>query len=39
VATAPDFTPIYHEVRELPVVDAGGVLPVERTYPAHVTAF
>ena len=37
-ATAPDFTRIYREVRELPVVDAGAVLIAERTYPANLTA-
>ena len=31
-ATAPDFTPIYREVRALPVVQAGTALPGERTY-------
>ena len=31
-ATAPDFTPTYREVRALPVVDAGAVLPGERTF-------
>jgi len=31
-ATAPDFTPIYLEVRALPVVEAGAVLPGERTF-------
>ena len=31
-ATAPDFTPVYREVRALPVVDAGAVLPGERTF-------
>lgn len=34
-ATAPDFTPIYEMVRKLPVVDAGTVLPGERTYGAR----
>jgi phenylalanine-4-hydroxylase len=37
-ATAPDFTPIYREVRELPVIDAGAVLAGERTYAANLTA-
>ena len=31
-ATAPDFTPTYREVRALPVVDSGAVLPGERTF-------
>ena len=31
-ATAPDFTPVYRAVRELPVVEAGVVLPGERTF-------
>ena len=31
-ATAPDFTPIYREVRALPAVEAGSVLPGERTF-------
>lgn len=31
-ATAPDFTPIYREVRALPVVEAGQVLPGERSF-------
>jgi phenylalanine-4-hydroxylase len=29
-ATAPDFTPIYRAVRELPEIEAGAVLPSER---------
>jgi phenylalanine-4-hydroxylase len=31
-ATAPDFTPVYREVRALPVLEAGLVLPGERTF-------
>jgi phenylalanine-4-hydroxylase len=31
-ATAPDFTPIYRAVRDLPEIDAGVVLPGERPY-------
>jgi phenylalanine-4-hydroxylase len=31
-ATAPDFTPIYREVRALPTVEAGLVLPGERSF-------
>ena len=31
-ATAPDFTPIYREVHALPAVEAGAVLPGERTF-------
>jgi phenylalanine-4-hydroxylase len=31
-ATAPDFTPLYREVRALPVLDAGLVLPGERGF-------
>lgn len=31
-ATAPDFTPIYREVRALPTVEAGQVLPGERRF-------
>jgi phenylalanine-4-hydroxylase len=31
-ATAPDFTPIYREVRALPTVEAGLVLPGERQF-------
>ena len=31
-ATAPDFAPVYAAVRELPVVEAGVVLPGERTF-------
>jgi phenylalanine-4-hydroxylase len=31
-ATAPDFTPIYREVRALPVLEAGQVLPGERSF-------
>lgn len=31
-ATAPDFTPIYREVRALPTVEAGLVLPGERRF-------
>jgi phenylalanine-4-hydroxylase len=34
-ATAPDFTPVYGEVRALPTVDAGVVLPGERTFSAN----
>ena len=34
-ATAPDFTPVYREVRALPTVDAGDVLPSERTFSAN----
>ena len=29
-ATAPDFTPIYRQVRELPQIEAGAVLESER---------
>jgi len=32
-ATAPDFTPIYRAVRDLPQIDAGVVLPGERRFP------
>jgi phenylalanine-4-hydroxylase len=32
-ATAPDFTPIYAEVRSLPQIDAGVVLSGERQFP------
>jgi len=32
-ATAPDFTPIYRAVRELPEIEAGIVLPDERRVP------
>jgi phenylalanine-4-hydroxylase len=32
-ATAPDFTPIYRAVRELPEIEAGIVLPDERRIP------
>jgi phenylalanine-4-hydroxylase len=31
-ATAPDFTPVYREVRALPAVEAGTVLPGERCF-------
>jgi len=31
-ATAPDFAPVYREVRALPIVEAGIVLPGERTF-------
>ena len=31
-ATAPDFTPVYREVRDLPAVEAGTVLPGERCF-------
>ncbi len=31
-ATAPDFTPTYAEVRALPLIDAGAVLPGEREF-------
>jgi len=31
-ATRPDFTPVYAAVREQPVLDAGAVLPGERTF-------
>ena len=31
-ATAPDFTPVYAEVRGLPEIDAGSVLPGEREF-------
>jgi phenylalanine-4-hydroxylase len=31
-ATAPDFAPIYREVRGLPVIEAGEVLPGERVF-------
>lgn len=33
-ATAPDFTPVYAEVRGLPQIDAGAVLPGERQFAA-----
>ena len=33
-ATAPDFTPLYAEVRASPAIDAGVVLPGERQFPA-----
>ncbi|CAG1017769.1 phenylalanine-4-hydroxylase [Burkholderiaceae bacterium] len=33
-ATAPDFTPIYRAVRELPEIEAGAVLPGERLIAA-----
>ena len=33
-ATAPDFTPLYGEVRALPTIDAGAVLPGEREFDA-----
>jgi phenylalanine-4-hydroxylase len=33
-ATAPDFTPVYAAVRQLPEVDAGVVLPGEREFSA-----
>ena len=33
-ATAPDFTPIYRAVRELPEIEAGAVLPNERLIAA-----
>ena len=33
-ATAPDFTPIYAEVRGAPEIDAGAVLPGEREFAA-----
>jgi phenylalanine-4-hydroxylase len=33
-ATAPDFTPIYAEVRAEPAIDAGAVLPGEREFAA-----
>jgi phenylalanine-4-hydroxylase len=33
-ATAPDFTPIYQDVRALPVIDAGAVLTGEKTFSA-----
>jgi phenylalanine-4-hydroxylase len=36
-ATAPDFTPIYRAVRQLPVIDAGAVLAGERTYAANLS--
>jgi phenylalanine-4-hydroxylase len=32
-ATAPDFTPIYREVRQLPEIEAGTVLPSEARIP------
>jgi len=35
-ATAPDFTPIYRAVRELPEIEAGVVLPDERRIPVTV---
>ncbi len=31
-ATAPDFAPVYERVRELPLIEAGAVLPGERTF-------
>jgi phenylalanine-4-hydroxylase len=31
-ATAPDFTPIYRDVRRLPVIEAGQVLPGEKRF-------
>lgn len=31
-ATAPDFTPIYAEVRDLPLIEAGAALPGERQF-------
>src|SRR5207237_7829288 len=34
-ATAPDFTPIYRAVRELPEIEAGVVLPEERLITTH----
>ena len=34
-ATAPDFTPVYREVRELATIDAGVVLAGERTFAAN----
>jgi phenylalanine-4-hydroxylase len=33
-ATSPDFTPLYREVRALPEIDAGAVLPGEREFSA-----
>ena len=36
-ATAPDFTPIYRTVRQLPVIDAGAVLAGERSYAANLS--
>jgi phenylalanine-4-hydroxylase len=36
--TAPDFTPIYREVRALPTLEAGLVLPGERTFRALALA-
>ena len=37
-ATAPDFTPIYHAVREQPQIEAGAVLPGERLFAASNAA-
>jgi phenylalanine-4-hydroxylase len=37
-ATAPDFTPIYREVRDQPQIDAGVVLPGERLFSASIAA-
>jgi phenylalanine-4-hydroxylase len=37
-ATAPDFTPIYREVRALPMLEAGQVLPGERIFTALAPA-
>ena len=34
-ATAPDFTPIYRAVRDLPEIEAGVVLPEERLIATH----
>jgi len=34
-ATAPDFTPIYRAVRDLPEIEAGVVLPQERLIATH----
>src|SRR5258706_11032659 len=34
-ATAPDFAPIYREVRDLPEIDAGVVLPGETLFPTQ----
>jgi phenylalanine-4-hydroxylase len=31
-ATAPDFAPVYRDVRALPIIEAGQVLPGERTF-------
>lgn len=36
-ATAPDFTPIYRAVRQLPAIDAGAVLAGERSYAANLS--